>query len=179
MRQDKLNDIFWEIAKEGDAKFINFFLDNGADIDCTHDASDMPSFTPLMVALRKRYKEASILLIKRGANVSPYSRWKITPLMLAAGYGRDEEVVALLIRKKSKVNAEDIAGNTALTYAISNNNEEEKTDCQKVKKIVELLVTHGSAVNFKNEQGDTPLSLAIERGYQEVAEFLRQNGAKK
>jgi ankyrin repeat protein len=42
-----------------------------------------------------------------------------------------------------------------------------------------LLLKHGANIDVKDNQGKTPLQVAVERGLDEVATFLSEQGATK
>ena len=46
-------------------------------------------------------------------------------------------------------------------------------------ELVKLLIARGADVNAKNKEGETALSLAIRNNMPEIAEILRQAGAKQ
>jgi len=82
------------------------------------------------------------------------------------------EMVNLLIKKGSKLNAKNKEGNTPLHEAIALKN----TDSYK---IIECLVKNGADLSAENNQGETPLTLALQAGKTEITELLRKHGAKE
>lgn len=59
-------------------------------------------------------------------------------------------------------------GFTNLIMAVDSNNEE----------VVRFLIKNGADVNAKTGDGDTALSLAVKKGYQNIIDILKANGAK-
>ena len=59
-------------------------------------------------------------------------------------------------------------GFTNLIMAVDSNNEE----------VVRFLIKNGANVNAKTRDGDTALSLAVKKGYTNIIEILKANGAK-
>ena len=66
----------------------------------------------------------------------------------------DEEMSALLIKKKADIEAKDNEGNTALMMAATKENI----------KVVELLLGNGADLNARNNSGNTALALAKSSG---------------
>ena len=87
----------------------------------------------------------------------------------------DEEFLKLVITTyKSKIDAKDFQGNTALHYACWNRN----------KKLCEILLENGANVNEKNNEGNTPLHIAWASNNpkfdhsSKLEELLLKNGAE-
>jgi len=91
-----------------------------------------------------------------------------TPLHLAVFDGRTA-MVAWLIVAGANVNAPDVCGWTPLHTAASRG---EMTAAK-------LLIGNGADVNFKDRTGQTPLRLAVKYKHEDLAEWLRQQGAKE
>ncbi|MFL6210366.1 MAG: ankyrin repeat domain-containing protein [Pyrinomonadaceae bacterium] len=87
----------------------------------------------------------------------------VTELMIAASRGELSRVEALLGAGAS-VDAQDLFGNTALTYAAGAGH----TD------VVATLVMAGADVTHSNRTGRTALHVASDRGYPATAQMLRQ-----
>ena len=88
-----------------------------------------------------------------------------TPLMLAALYGRPEDV-ANLLAQGSDPNAHNDSGGTALMYAVD--------DAEKTR----LLLDRGADANARSGEGRTPLLIAVGRaGSQDIAKLLLDKGA--
>ena len=85
---------------------------------------------------------------------------RITVLMMAALKGNDQ-MVELLIKNGSDVNAQDLIGQNSLSYAIIKNNVD----------TVGLLVQHGARI-VSNEYGITSLMTAVQMGKPELVRAL-------
>jgi ankyrin repeat protein len=46
------------------------------------------------------------------------------------------------------------------------------------KDVVELLLANQAEVNATNNEGATPLQNAVDKGYDDVAELLREHGGR-
>jgi uncharacterized protein len=92
-----------------------------------------------------------------------------TPLFWASRgrYFKDGSVLRLLLDHGADINVQNQFGWTP--YWASTNGALE---------IVCLLLEHGPDVEAKNEDGKTALQEAADRGHDEVAELLREHGAK-
>ena len=95
--------------------------------------------------------------IKNGANVNAKDNRNQTPLMWAARYNRDPEVVKALIEAGARVNERDNDGMTSLIYAI--------TAAERLRyqmDIISALIKGGADVNAKGgRNGWTPLIWAV------------------
>jgi ankyrin repeat protein len=86
-------------------------------------------------------------------------------------YPKDQEkAIKLLISYGADINLKTKDGKTPLHEAIQ---------YAGYLKTVEFLVQNGADVNAKDAEGKTPLKLAVEHNETEIAEFLRQHGAKE
>lgn len=86
----------------------------------------------------------------------------ITELMIAASRG-DQTEVRRLIERGSEINAADIFGNTALTYAAMGGHA----------AVLEFLLQNGADVQIKNKRGHDCLELAEARGHEQTVSILR------
>ena len=91
-----------------------------------------------------------------------------TPLHVAVFDGRTE-MVAWLIVSGANVNAADVCGWTPLHTAAS------RGEIPAAK----LLIGKAADINFKDRTGQTPLRLAVKYKHEDLAEWLRQQGAKE
>ncbi len=145
--------------------------------------------TPFLLAARAGDAGVMQVLAKAGASPRLAADDGTTPLMAAAGVGRNltesrvtEEqslrAVRLALELGGEVNAANQAGNTALHGAAR----------IKSPALVQLLVDRGAQVNVSNRKGHTPLFVA--RHYfhpgspplpvqSETADLLRRLGARK
>ena len=138
---------------------------------------EKPSGTPasgiateklLSVAGRADVQEVT-RLIQEGANVNAEYNYRWTPLMFAARYNSDPEILGALIENGANVNAVNIHGSTPLmAAAIYNSNPD----------VTRALLEHGASVNAVDNLGHTPLMQAARyNSSPEVLKLLIENGA--
>jgi ankyrin repeat protein len=84
--------------------------------------------------------------------------------------GGIERVSALLEANPSLANALDDGGNPLVFYL--------HPDIRRLKEMVDLLVAHGADVGARNKAGKTALDRALARGWTDVADVLREAGAR-
>ena len=105
-------------------------------------------------------------LVRTGVEVdSQLGRKKLTPLHVAALYGR-VGTVELLLDEGANVEKVDVHGNTALHMAAFFGNE----------AVAELLLAHGAKVNETNAMGHTPLALVSHEWSPQLAARYDQLG---
>lgn len=127
------------------AHLRKLILNNFVEIETT----DIDKKTALMHACQKGHYQASLLLIKNGANINSKDRSGTTPLLYAVA-GNKKKIVKLLLRNpKLDVNAVDYQG-PALHYTF--NTLEERTD------LIEQLAQHTQLdINKQNNVGFSAL----------------------
>jgi len=117
--------------------------------------------TPFALAAQAGDTAVMRILLDAGADPKLTTKEGTTPLMLAAGLGRnlsytmmtpERELAAckMLLDLGADVNAVNDAGNTALHAAAHMRDE----------PLIQLLVDHGAKLNVKNRDGETPLAIA-------------------
>ena len=113
-------------------------------------------------------------LLANGANVHAKDTEDINALMNAAASDSDAaaEVVKLLLDAGANVHAKDCGDSTALIWAAESDND-------AAAEVVKLLLDAGADVNAKNHEGKTALDIAIRDGNEDVANLLREAGAKR
>lgn len=117
--------------------------------------------------------------LDRGANVTRVYEDGTTPLMYAcrefknyhgeAGADMTVAVKADLKSSQTSVNVQSRNAHASYSSQTVKGNRE----------IVELLIARGADVHVKDKEGQTALSLAIRNNLSEIAEILREAGAKE
>lgn len=154
---------------------VKQLLAGGADINakdqCGFQKRDC-DMTLLQKAAWLGFIQVTDFLLSKGADIEAKDNtvgW--TPLHIAAVH-HHKEVVRLLLSKGADTNAKDHSGETPLALVAKFGSLD---DCETV----ELLLAHGADINTKNSAGETPLRSALKLGHTEMANFLRQHGAKE
>lgn len=189
-------------AAAGDIGEIERLAAAGADLN----TCDPRGRTPLMVAAHLGYHDAARALIAAGADINLLdkdrydvitiaavaddaemiriavagggdatqitSRYDGTALIAAAHLGHDE-VVRTLIESGAPLDHVNNLNWTALIEAIVLGD-----GGQRHTETVRALVAAGADVNLPDGNGIRPLRLALQRGYQAMAEILKNNGGK-
>lgn len=100
-------------------RLFELLLNRGADPNArSTSAAGVPGFTILHALAESGWSEGIKALGWHGANAESKGVGEITPMMLAAGGGRDDAVTALRSLGAS-VNARDNEGDSVLYYAVS------------------------------------------------------------
>lgn len=161
----------FQMAQSGDATRLKEILEPRPNLANTENSDGL---TPLGFAAHFGNKDAVQVLLNHGADIDAVSHSKIsfipsnTALQAAIAGERNMDVIKLLLSHNAQTNILDSNGHTCLhTAAFHDDNEE----------LIRLLIEHGADVNARVEGRETALSLAIKQGNNNVAEFLRQNGA--
>lgn len=142
-------------------------------------------------------------MVSKGLTMGKISDGGQTPLMYAAMFSGDSDVLDVFIEAGADVNAKDKDGVTALAWAASVNPEAEITEFLADKganvnavskkdisvlgyaaiqtqnpQIIDILVEHGADVNFQGAGGGTPLIYAaLHNSNEDIIETLIKNGA--
>ena len=142
---------------------VEMLLEAGSVVDPVSNDSD----TPLICACRRSWRDNNEnivpiveLLIKRRANLETCDRYGDTPLNNAAQCSTIE-LVETLIRCGANVNAINSNGNTAISVALLND-DDDKGD------IITALVRAGADVNVMNNNHQTPLLRAMNYGGKKI-----------
>lgn len=92
-----------------------------------------------------------------------------TPLNLAVVYGH-HETVKVLIAEGADINEQPVDGGwSPLHHAVR----------LSIKDVAKTLLAAGAKVNIKDKREKTPLTIANNYGNAELAELLRQHGARE
>jgi ankyrin repeat protein len=152
-------------ADRGDLEIAEMLIAHGVDVN----AKITGGTTPLHQAAWGGHEAMMKLLLSKGAEADAKRSDGLTPLINAAGPGAErhgKSCVEMLLAKGVNINATDEYGETPLHKAAYYGN----------KDVVEILLAHGASINAMNKNGKTPLKIASKP---EIAEFLRQHGAKE
>ncbi len=173
-------------------EMVKMLLDAGASVN----VKDKWGQTPLMLAAWKNSPRTVNMLLNAGADVNAKSSYGYsrTPLMWAAGYNTNPEVVKALLEGGASVHDVDKKGRDALWYA----QQRKQGDKEKIVQILKSYKIAGSGretrsslsdsdffevcesgtaedvrkaiknsanVNAKNKNGETPLMIAVDMGF--------------
>lgn len=162
-------------ASHGETAVVKLLLDRGAEIEaidqeggtalhgaaCECAAIDMPDTL-----------DSIKLLVEKGANIEKKNDQGDTPLIIAAGWGRTENV-GFLLEKHANIEAKDNDGNTALMISARGSG-------YPTADTVRFLLDHGSKIDMKNKDGETALMLAASGNGTdqiEIVKLLLERGA--
>lgn len=126
-------------------------------------------FTPLGLSTYFGQVGITTFLIEGGAgvNIASGNAFKVTPLHSACAISH-LELAKLLLENGADVNARQSSGVTPLHSAAHNGQ----------LALAQLLVTSGADVSAKTDDGQTPSMMAEEKGFEDVANFIREKGGK-
>jgi excisionase family DNA binding protein len=147
---------------EDDFAALKSLIDGGADVN----ARSNDEWTPLMLATIKGSMQMVEALLRSGADSNARNRKGWTALMFAVSMS-DADTMRILLGAGANINARDKEGKTALMQAVNENNRES----------VRVLLGEGADVNLEDHAGETVLDIARRRGYEEIVDLLRKNGA--
>jgi len=169
----------------GNAEIAELLIKNGGNAKMSKYGSNL-----LHEVFRPQYREGwergidiVKVLLKYGVDVNAKDRHGKTPLHLLlthqirlSAYCLKEplkEFIKTLIENGADVNARDLDDRTPLHLCLRYS--ERRVD----KDIVLTLIKSGADVNAKDNYGITPLHIALREKKEEIADILRQHGAKE
>ncbi|XP_042330295.1 ankyrin repeat and SOCS box protein 3 isoform X2 [Sceloporus undulatus] len=147
-------------VENGHTDVIKLLLQHGANINGSHCWSEWNS---LHQAAFQRYPEILKLLLDQGANIESVDDFGITPLFVAAQYGK-LECLRILISYGANVNCQAKDRATPLFIAA----QEGKDGC------VELLLSSGADPNLycNEEEWQLPIHAAAQMGHCNILRML-------
>ena len=120
----------------------------------------------LITAIENNNIEEVRELLDRGANVNYITRWKQTPLIIAAlEYYLDLDIINILLDRGADINHKDITNKTALMYAIEYNKIE----------VARKLLERYENINDENNE-NALIKLINSRRKYDMIKFLLDNG---
>lgn len=172
MELARIIDDMFQAAQSGDASRLKAILQLHPHLA---NAENGDGLTPLGYAAHFGNRDAVQVLLEHGAEINAVSHSNLsyipsnTALHAAIAGERNMEVIRLLLAHQAKTTIFDSNGHTCLhTAAFHDDNVE----------LIRLLIEHGADVHAKAEGGETALALAVKQGNHNVAELLRQHGAR-
>ena len=150
-------------TQAGHLKIIELLLAAGAPVN---SRINNHAGTALMLAAIHGHTDATVLLVKKGANVEAKNNDGTTPCMFASMNGR-LNVLKILHDNGANINASDIHGATPLMFSA----------VKGYSDIAQYLIANGADVNAKLNSGSTALILATTNGHEKVVEILLKSGA--
>jgi len=142
----------------GNAEWISMYLDEGAD----PNAVDAAGLTLLARACVRGHDSVAAVLLNNKASVELVSLGK-TPLMWAA-YSGHVTVIEQLIKNKVELDSWEAEGNTALMFAVQED-ELEAAEC---------LLKAGASLFVRNKSGVTPFDWASKRHHAQAVALLKK-----
>ncbi|WP_341907271.1 ankyrin repeat domain-containing protein [Fluviicola taffensis] len=150
-------DVF-ESARTGNIKQLKKLISLNKD---TIQKVNSMGFDPLMIACYRGQTKCAVFLIEHGADVNRPSAEGSA--LQAACYQNNTDLARLLIAKGAQLNIQGPDGNTALMYAVLNQNE----------KLVDALRKAGADLELKNKDGQTAYSLAMTQSNSEIQKLVQ------
>jgi ankyrin repeat protein len=143
-------------------------IEAGADVN----VQDRTQQSAYLISTSEGYLELLKLTLAAGADVHSTDSYNGTGLIRAADRGH-VEIIQELLKTDIAIDHVNRLGWTALLEAIILGD-----GGPRHTEVVRLLVEAGVNVNLADGSGVTPLAHAQQRGFDEMAEILRQAGAK-
>jgi ankyrin repeat protein len=164
------------MAGEGNPA-LALLLAKGADVNARDDEGNTALLYAARFFVRGWPRRNGWALLEKGADVNASNRLGETALILAATQF-EADCARLLLAKSANVNAKTSRGRTALMQAIDGPKEfDNERHIVYSPQIARVLMDAGADVNARDADGVTALAIALRRGYQEMADALRQAGA--
>ena len=164
----------WSALQKGQLTIAQQLINFGADRDFWHSGPEGSMQNLLHRAIDENNEPVAVFLVHSHCDVNSPRRLgpagegaeivreKSTPLHLASCWNL-EQVVQALIERDARINEQDADGNTALHFAVDNQNQ----------TIIKLLLSHpGIDLTIKNKQGDTAFVRAMTLKNHEAAQAM-------
>lgn len=149
-------------AENGHKAMVELLLARGADVSGR-------GLNPFYLAVSKGYLAVAEVLLANKADVNAPSgtdAFRLRPVQAAARDGRTD-LLQMLIQNGADVNVTNSMGETALKFAVANNNI----------SAVKLLLAAKASIDPRDFNGETPLHAAAARGNVEMVSLLLKSGA--
>lgn len=150
-------------AYDGNVSIVKTLLEHGANVNVRNHWGD----TALMRGAKSRSEAMVFLLLEAGASLEELDNKGRTALHHAAS-GGNVPIVETLLEQGANVNAKDGWGRTILIEGV----------ISESKPMIILLLQAGASLNDMDDDQETALDCAINRGLGEIAQLLREHGAK-
>ena len=199
MNKDSYN--FIKAVKEKDYSFIEKYLKENGDVNCTTNVGT----SALMWAVRNNDVNTVDTLLKHGAKIDIVDYIGNTALIYCCQFGNKVTICKMLLAANAQVNIKNNKGETALDYAYKANDKEviqlllsagakpatdgfnalvqavNKGNIEIVNKLLKSsLVNTRLDIPQKDQMEECPrtlLTLAVENQHAQIAEILLQKGA--
>lgn len=166
------NNILYKLIDESDDELLKKIICMSIDIDI-YSKNNLNKTILDYIILKKNYKILEFLLDNDKLDLN---RENLDGKILLISLAENDKYVygslfEKLLMKGSNINKSDNNGNTALSFAVQNNNS----------TLFKLLITKISKkiINMKGKDGNTPLHLAVIKKNCEMVELLIKYGADK
>ncbi|WP_051362410.1 ankyrin repeat domain-containing protein [Solimonas soli] len=155
--------LFVNDIRHGKCEQIASEVKAGASID----GFDTLDQTPLLAAIAQNQVACVARLLDAGAdvNLADHAGW--SPLIHAAYFGSDTQIIELLLARGANINAQNDRGLTALYLASAAGHEPQ----------VQLLLARGADPSIASKNGYTPLRVAQVRGLKNIVALLEARPA--
>ena len=149
---------FLNACRNGQKSIVQIFLKKGG-IDV--NKRDAEGNTPLHHACQKGYRDITVMLLEKDADVTATNNMSETPLHAAARTG-NKEIIERLLDRGADINATDKDGKTPLVRLIDN----KRTDAAI------HLIEKGADISLTDNDGHTALDYAAANGLKNIVEKL-------